>query len=45
MVWTAVEAFGALNVIFNDADMNRPRSFMEVDEANYDEIVRVNTWA
>ena len=24
--------------------MNRPRDFMEVDEANFDEIVRVNTW-
>jgi meso-butanediol dehydrogenase/(S,S)-butanediol dehydrogenase/diacetyl reductase len=44
MVRTAVEAFGALNVIFNNAGMNRPRSFMEVDEANFDEIVRVNTW-
>jgi len=44
MVRTAVEAFGALNVIFNNAGMNRPRSLMEVDEANFDEIVRVNTW-
>ena len=44
MVQTAVDAFGALNVIFNNAGMNRPRSFMEVDEANFDEIVRVNTW-
>ena len=44
MVRTAVESFGALNVIFNNAGMNRPRSFMEVDEANFDEIVRVNTW-
>ena len=44
MVRTAVEAFGALNVIFNNAGMNRPRNFMEVDEANFDEIVRVNTW-
>ena len=44
MVRAAVEAFGALNVIFNNAGMNRPRSFMEVDEANFDEIVRVNTW-
>ena len=40
----AVEAFGELNVIFNNAGMNRPRSFMDVDEANFDEIVRVNTW-
>jgi meso-butanediol dehydrogenase/(S,S)-butanediol dehydrogenase/diacetyl reductase len=44
MVQTAVDAFGALNVIFNNAGMNRPRSFMDVDEANFDEIVRVNTW-
>jgi meso-butanediol dehydrogenase/(S,S)-butanediol dehydrogenase/diacetyl reductase len=44
MVQTAVDAFGSLNVIFNNAGMNRPRSFMDVDEANFDEIVRVNTW-
>ena len=44
MVQAVVDAFGALNVIFNNAGMNRPRSFMEVDEANFDEIVRVNTW-
>ncbi len=44
MVQAAVDAFGALNVIFNNAGMNRPRSFMDVDEANFDEILRVNTW-
>jgi meso-butanediol dehydrogenase / (S,S)-butanediol dehydrogenase / diacetyl reductase len=44
MVRTAVDTFGALNVIFNNAGMNRPRGFMEVDETNFDEIVRVNTW-
>src|SRR4029077_19715026 len=44
MVQTAVDTYGALNVIFNNAGMNRPRSFMDVDEANFDEIVRVNTW-
>jgi meso-butanediol dehydrogenase/(S,S)-butanediol dehydrogenase/diacetyl reductase len=44
MIATAVEAFGELNVIFNNAGMNRPRSFMDVDEANFEEIVRVNTW-
>jgi meso-butanediol dehydrogenase/(S,S)-butanediol dehydrogenase/diacetyl reductase len=44
MVRVAVEQFGALNVIFNNAGMNRPRNFMEVDETNFDEIVRVNTW-
>jgi meso-butanediol dehydrogenase/(S,S)-butanediol dehydrogenase/diacetyl reductase len=44
MIDTAVEAFGELNVIFNNAGMNRPRDFMEVDEENFDTIVRVNTW-
>jgi meso-butanediol dehydrogenase / (S,S)-butanediol dehydrogenase / diacetyl reductase len=44
MVRAAVDQFGALNVIFNNAGMNRPRSFMEVDQANFDAIVRVNTW-
>jgi meso-butanediol dehydrogenase/(S,S)-butanediol dehydrogenase/diacetyl reductase len=44
MVRTAVDAFGELNVIFNNAGMNRPRNFMDVDEENFAEIVRVNTW-
>jgi meso-butanediol dehydrogenase/(S,S)-butanediol dehydrogenase/diacetyl reductase len=44
MVQTAVETFGELNVIFNNAGMNRPRNFMDVDETNFNEIVRVNTW-
>jgi meso-butanediol dehydrogenase/(S,S)-butanediol dehydrogenase/diacetyl reductase len=40
----AVDSFGALNVIFNNAGMNRPRNFMEVDEENFEQILRVNTW-
>jgi meso-butanediol dehydrogenase / (S,S)-butanediol dehydrogenase / diacetyl reductase len=44
MIQTAVGTFGALHVIFNNAGMNRPRSFMDVDEASFNEIVRVNTW-
>ena len=44
MIETAVETFGALNVIFNNAGMNRPRTFMDVDEENFNEIVRVNAW-
>jgi meso-butanediol dehydrogenase/(S,S)-butanediol dehydrogenase/diacetyl reductase len=44
MIRTAVDAFGALNVIFNNAGMNRPRDFMDVDQENFDQIVRVNTW-
>ena len=44
MIRAAVDAFGELNVIFNNAGMNRPRGFMEVDQANFEEVVRVNTW-
>src|SRR4029079_7474730 len=41
MVEKTVDTFGELNVIFNNAGMNRPRDFMELDEENFDEIVRV----
>jgi meso-butanediol dehydrogenase/(S,S)-butanediol dehydrogenase/diacetyl reductase len=44
MIEKAVESFGELNVIFNNAGMNRPRDFMDVDQENFDQIVRVNTW-
>ncbi len=44
MIDRTVETFGELNVIFNNAGMNRPRGFMEVDEENFVQIVRVNTW-
>lgn len=44
MIRKTVDTFGELNVIFNNAGMNRPRGFMDVDEANFEQIVRVNTW-
>src|SRR5581483_8633514 len=44
MIEQTVEVFGALDVIFNNAGMNRPRGFMEVDEENFAQILRVNTW-
>jgi meso-butanediol dehydrogenase / (S,S)-butanediol dehydrogenase / diacetyl reductase len=44
MIQKAVDTFGELNVIFNNAGINRPRSFMEIDEANFEQTVRVNTW-
>ena len=44
MIRKAVDAFGELNVMFNNAGMNRPRDFMEIDEENFQTIVRVNTW-
>jgi meso-butanediol dehydrogenase/(S,S)-butanediol dehydrogenase/diacetyl reductase len=44
MIQAAVDTFGELNVIFNNAGMNRPRGFMDVDSENFEQIVRVNTW-
>jgi meso-butanediol dehydrogenase / (S,S)-butanediol dehydrogenase / diacetyl reductase len=44
MIQKAVDTLGELNVIFNNAGMNRPRGFMDVDEANFEQILRVNTW-
>jgi meso-butanediol dehydrogenase / (S,S)-butanediol dehydrogenase / diacetyl reductase len=45
MVRAAVDAFGALNVIFNNAGMNRARDFMDVDQENFEEVLRVNAWS
>ncbi|MFO1033833.1 MAG: glucose 1-dehydrogenase [Hyphomicrobiales bacterium] len=39
-----VEAFGKLDVMFNNAGFNKPVPFMEVDEANFNSIMRVNGW-
>ena len=44
MVRLAVDTYGALDVIFNNAGINRPRGFMDVDEENFIEILRVNAW-
>lgn len=43
MVAQTVEAFGGVDVLFNNAGFNRPVPFFEVDEANFNSIVRVNT--
>lgn len=40
----AVDAFGKLDVMFNNAGFNKPVPFMEVDENNFDNIMRVNAW-
>jgi meso-butanediol dehydrogenase/(S,S)-butanediol dehydrogenase/diacetyl reductase len=44
MIEETVDRFGELNVIFNNAGMNRPRGFMDVDRENFEQIVGVNTW-
>jgi meso-butanediol dehydrogenase / (S,S)-butanediol dehydrogenase / diacetyl reductase len=40
-----VDAFGKLDVMFNNAGFNKPVPFMEVDETNFNDIMRVNSWA
>lgn len=39
-----VESFGRLDVFFNNAGFNKPLPFMEVDENNFNAIMRVNAW-
>ena len=39
-----VSAFGRLDILFNNAGFNKPLPFLEVDEANFNAIMRVNAW-
>ena len=39
-----VSALGRLDILFNNAGFNKPLPFMEVDEANFNAIMRVNAW-
>jgi len=43
-VEATVAAFGRLDILFNNAGFNKPLPFMEVDEANFNAIMRVNAW-
>ena len=40
-----VEAFGRLDIFFSNAGFNKPLPFMDVDENNFNSIMRVNAWA
>lgn len=40
----SVGTFGRLDVMFNNAGFNKPVPFMDVDEKNFNDIMRVNTW-
>lgn len=42
MVAQAARIFGELNVMFNNAGVNKPMHFLEVTEENWDFIMRVN---
>jgi len=44
-VAATVEAFGMINVGLFNAGLNKPRFFMDIDEANWDMIMNVNTKA
>ena len=44
-VAATVEAFGNINVALFNAGLNKPRFFMDIDEANWDMIMNVNTKA
>ena len=39
-----VDRFGRLDVLFNNAGFNKPLPFLEVDETNFNSIMRVNAW-
>jgi meso-butanediol dehydrogenase / (S,S)-butanediol dehydrogenase / diacetyl reductase len=39
-----VDSFGRLDVLFNNAGFNKPLPFLEVDENNFNSIMRVNGW-
>jgi meso-butanediol dehydrogenase / (S,S)-butanediol dehydrogenase / diacetyl reductase len=41
---TTVDRFGRLDVMFNNAGLNKPLPFMEVDEDNFNSIMRVNVF-
>lgn len=40
-----VEAFDKLDVMFNNAGFNKPVPFMDVDQQNFNSMMRVNAWA
>ncbi len=39
-----VKSFGKVDVFFNNAGFNKPLPFMDVDENNFNSIMRVNAW-
>ena len=39
-----VDKFGKLDVMFNNAGFNKPVPFMDVDESNFNGIIRVNAY-
>jgi meso-butanediol dehydrogenase/(S,S)-butanediol dehydrogenase/diacetyl reductase len=44
MVAAVTERFGGIDVLFNNAGFNKPVPFLDVDEANFNSIMRVNAF-
>lgn len=44
MIQKTVEEFGRLDVMFNNAGVNKPMDFLEVTKENWDMIMTVNGW-
>jgi meso-butanediol dehydrogenase / (S,S)-butanediol dehydrogenase / diacetyl reductase len=42
-IQAAVDRFGRLDVIFNNAGMNTPLKFIDITEANFELVMKVNT--
>lgn len=42
LIETTVSEFGELNVMFNNAGVNKPQSFLETTEENWEFVMRVN---
>jgi meso-butanediol dehydrogenase / (S,S)-butanediol dehydrogenase / diacetyl reductase len=42
MIKATVAAFGAVNVVFNNAGVNKPMNFLDVTEENWSMILKVN---
>jgi len=43
-VQATVDAFGSLNVMLNNAGINKPLMFLDVTEENWNQIMNVNAW-
>lgn len=39
-----VESFGSINVLLNNAGINKPLFFLDITRENYQRIMEVNTW-
>lgn len=42
-VEACVDAFGSLNIYLNNAGVNKPKMFLDIDDENWDLIMNVNT--